>query len=142
MKNIQPQQPSHLSPYARTCFDALVKANLADRISKELVEEMNNSPWLDGALYPDVDIPDALETLPERVDFLARLCAAWDFGLLPDAGTITEIRKENWYSAVDACRLLTSPAYHLLRRWHGLSPLSYLGQQIALIRDDPCLVQV
>ena len=81
---------------------------------------MNNSPWLDGALYPDVDIPDALETLPERVDFLARLCAAWDFGLLPDAGTITEIRKENWYSAVDACRLLTSPAYHLLRRWHGL----------------------
>ena len=106
------------------------------------VEMMNNSPWLDGALYPDVDIPDALETLPERVDFLARLCAAWDFGLLPDTGTIAEIRKENWDSAVDACRLLTSPAYHLLRRWHGLSPLTYLGQQIALIRDDPCLVQV
>jgi hypothetical protein len=103
---------------------------------------MNNFPWLDGALYPDVDIPDALETLPERVDFLARLCAAWDFGLLPDMGTIAEIRKENWGLAVDACRLLTSPAYHLLRRWHGLSPLSYLGQQIALIRDDPCLVQV
>ena len=33
MKNIQPQQPSHLSPYARACLDALVKANLADRIS-------------------------------------------------------------------------------------------------------------
>jgi hypothetical protein len=33
MKNIQPQQPSHLSPYARTCLDALVQANLADRIS-------------------------------------------------------------------------------------------------------------
>jgi hypothetical protein len=103
---------------------------------------MNNSPWLDGALYPDVNTPDALETLSERVDFLARLCAAWDFGLLPDMSTIAEIRKESWVSAVDACRLLTSPAYHLLRRWHGLSPLSYLGQQIAAIRDDPCLVQV
>ena len=33
MKNIQPQQPSRLSPYARACLDALVKANLADRIS-------------------------------------------------------------------------------------------------------------
>jgi hypothetical protein len=33
MKNIRPQQPSHLSPYARACLEALVKANLADRIS-------------------------------------------------------------------------------------------------------------
>ena len=33
MKNIQPQQPSHLSPYARACLDALVWADLADRIS-------------------------------------------------------------------------------------------------------------
>mgnify|MGYP001586735083 CR=1 FL=1 len=99
-------------------------------------------PWLDGALYPDVDVPDTLETLPERVDFLARLCAAWDFGLLPDVATVTEIRKKNWVSAVEACRLLTSPAYHLLRRWHGLLPLAYLGQQIAIIRDDPCLAQV
>lgn len=103
---------------------------------------MNNPPWLDGALYPDVDPPDALETNSERVDFLARLCAAWDFGLLPNADTVAEIRRADWAAAVAACRLLTSPAYHLLRRWHGLSPLSYLGQQIASIRDDPCLVQV
>jgi hypothetical protein len=33
MKNIQPQQPSHLSPYAQACLNALVNANLADRIS-------------------------------------------------------------------------------------------------------------
>jgi hypothetical protein len=103
---------------------------------------MNNSRWLDGALYPDTDIPDSLNTLAEQVDFLARLCAAWDFGLLPEAGTIDEILREEWRPAVDACRLLTSPAYHLLRRWHALPPLSYLGQQIALIRDDPCLTQV
>jgi hypothetical protein len=103
---------------------------------------MIDSSWLDGTLYPDVNIPDILTSLPERVDFLARLCAAWDFGLLPNAETIAEIRKENWAPAVDACRLLTSPAYHLLRRWHGLSPLAYLGQQVAIIRDDPCLAQV
>lgn len=103
---------------------------------------MNDAPWLDGALYPDVDVPDALTTLADRVDFLARLCAAWDFGLLPSAETVAQIRQMEWKPAVEACRLLTSPAYHLLRRWHGLSPLTYLGQQIAYIRDDPCLAQV
>jgi hypothetical protein len=103
---------------------------------------VGKNSWLDGALYPDGDVPDALPTLAERVDFLARLCAAWDFGLLPNADTVTEIRKESWTLSVDACRLLTSPAYHLLRRWHGLEPLPFLGQQVALIRDDPCLAQV
>lgn len=33
MKTIHPQQPSNLSPYARTCLDALVKAGLAKYIS-------------------------------------------------------------------------------------------------------------
>ena len=91
---------------------------------------MTDSPWLDGALYPDLQPPDRLETLADRVDFIARLCSAWDFGLLPGAATIAEIRRAGWRPAVEACRLLTSPAYHLLRRWHGLAPLPYLGQQI------------
>jgi len=103
---------------------------------------MNDNSWLDGSLYPDVNVPDTLDSLLERVDFLARLCAAWDFGLLPNMATIAEIRKEKWKPAVEACRLLTSPAYHLLRRWHGLPSLAFLGQQVALIRDDPCLEQV
>lgn len=103
---------------------------------------MNDFPWLDGSLYPDTQSPEKLETLSEQVDFIARLCAAWDFGLLPDAGTTAEIRNETWKAAVDSCRLLTSPTYHLLRRWHGLSRLKYLGQQIAYIKDDPCLAQV
>lgn len=103
---------------------------------------MNDFPWLDRSLYPDVEAPEKQETLSDRVDFIARLCAAWDFGLLPETGTVSEIRKENWKPAVESCRLLTSPAYHLLRRWHGLARLQYLGQQIAYIRDDPCLAQV
>ena len=103
---------------------------------------MPDSLWLDGSLYPDADIPQALDTLAERVDFLARLCSAWDFGVLPHTATVHEIRKAEWVPAVDACRLLTSPAYHLLRSWHGLERLVYLGQAIAVIRDDPWLAYV
>lgn len=94
---------------------------------------------IDGALYPDVAPPTELTTLADRVDFLARLSAAADFGVLPWPETVQEIRKPAWRQAVDACRLLTSPTYHLLRRWQGLPPLPYLGQQLAYIRDDPNL---
>jgi hypothetical protein len=95
--------------------------------------------WIDGTLYPDTEIPDDLRSLADRVDFLARLCAAWDFGLLPEWETVEEIRRPDWREAVDATRLLTSPAYHLVRKWHSLPSLPYLGQQLAYIRDDPNL---
>lgn len=98
--------------------------------------------WMDGSLYPDTEPPEVLDTLAARVDYLARLCAAWDFGILPDAEAVAEIRQPEWREAVDACRLLTSPVYHLLRRWHNLEPLPYLGQQLAYIRDDPNLAYV
>ncbi len=104
--------------------------------------ESNDGGWLDGALYPDMEAPTALEALADRVDFLARLCAAWDFGLLPDPSTVAQIRRPEWREAVDACRLLTSPTYHLLRSWHNLPPLPYLGRQLAYIRDDPNLAYV
>ncbi len=97
---------------------------------------------IDGSLYPDMEAPTRLDTLAERVDFLARLCAAWDFGLLPDRDTVMTIRASEWHEAVEACRLLTSPAYHLLRQWHNLAPLPYLGQQLAHIRNDPNLVYI
>ena len=98
--------------------------------------------WIDGALYPDTDVPDELSTLTDRIDFLCRLCSAWDFGLLPDRETVEEIRRRDWREPVDAARLLTSPAYHLVRTWHALPALPYLGQQIAMIRDDPSLSHV
>lgn len=98
--------------------------------------------WIDGSLYPDTDTPSELPTLADQVDFVARLCSAWDFGQLPRAETVVEIRRPAWREAVDACRLLTSPAYHLLRRWHGLPRLPYLGQQLPYIRDDPNLAYV
>jgi len=95
--------------------------------------------WIDGSLYPDREPPERLETLADRVDFLVRLCGAWDFGILPDQETGDEVRRPEWREAVDATRLLTSPVYHMLRRWHDLPPLPYLGQELAYIRDDPSL---
>jgi hypothetical protein len=101
-----------------------------------------DNDWLDGTLYPDVETPSKLDGLAARVDFLVRLCAAWDFGLLPSSQTVAEIRRCEWREAVEACRLLTSPAYHLLRAWHHLPPLPYLGCQVASIRDDSNLAFV
>ncbi|HLY54322.1 MAG TPA: hypothetical protein VKS60_02120 [Stellaceae bacterium] len=95
--------------------------------------------WIDGSLYPDRVVPATIDSLVERVDFIVRLCGAWDFGVLPGRETITEIRRPDWGEAVDAARLLTSPSYHLVRRWHGLAPRPYIGQQLAYIRDDPSL---
>ena len=97
---------------------------------------------IDGSLYPDRTPPAELNTLSERIDFLARLCAAWDFGLLPDAEVVAEIRRAEWREAVEGCRLLTSPTYHLLRSWHGLPRLPYLGQRLAYIDGDSNLGHV
>ena len=103
---------------------------------------MTSIDWIDGALYPDVDPPNALSNLDDRIDFLARLCAAWDFGLLPEAQTLAEIRKPEWRDAVNECQLLTSPTYHLLRMWHGLPVLPYLGQRLAYIAEDSNLAYI
>ncbi len=114
---------------------------------------------IDGTLYPDIDPPASLDTLGERIDFIARLpapaqavsprrargpngvqvCSAWDFGLLPDVETVTELRRPEWRQVVDACRLLTSPTYHLLRAWQDLPALLYLGTVPAYIQEDPNL---
>ena len=106
------------------------------------LKRLSDGALFDEALSPDEDPPASLDTLSARVDYLTRLCAAWDFGILPDAVTVAEGRKAHWGLAVDACRMLTSPAYHLLRKWHGLEALPYLGQELAYIRDDPNWVYV
>jgi len=95
--------------------------------------------WIDGCLYPDKETPCRLSRIHEKVDFLSRLCSAWDFGILPVREVIQEIQKQRWRKAVDACNLLTSPTYHLLRKWHCLSVLPYLGQKLAYIQEDPNL---
>lgn len=98
--------------------------------------------WLDGSLYPDQEPPETITTLAQQIDFLARLCAAWDFGVLPHLETVAVIRQPAWREAVDQCQLLTSPTYHLLREWHSLPSVPYLGREWAYIRDDPNLAYI
>jgi hypothetical protein len=112
------------------------------RQRQALVRLMTSIDWIDSALYPGVDPPNALSNLDDRIDFLARLCAAWDVGLLPEAQTLAEIRKPEWRNAVDECQLLTSPTHHLLRMWHDLPVLPYLGQRLAYIAEDSNLAYI
>ncbi len=97
--------------------------------------------WIDGTLYPDTEPPEALETLAERVDFLARLCGAWDFGILPYE-TVAEIKRPEWREAVAACQKLTSVAYQILRDWHSLPPVPYIGPIFPHIEEDPFLDRI
>ena len=98
--------------------------------------------WIDGALYPDTDVPESLELLPDKVDFLARLCGAWDFGILPYEETIEEIKRPEWREAVNACQMLTSIAYQILRDWHQLPPVPYIGREFDYINEDPFLEHI
>jgi len=107
-----------------------------------LAKDNERHDFIDGGLYPDRDVPQTLETLADRVDYLVRICGAWDFGRLPSRPTLDEVRRSDWRNAVDSTRLLTSPAYHLLRRWHGLPEVPYLGDLSQKILDDPCLQHI
>ncbi|OGS37757.1 MAG: hypothetical protein A2293_14760 [Elusimicrobia bacterium RIFOXYB2_FULL_49_7] len=98
--------------------------------------------WVDASLYPDMDLPRDMTGLTDRMDFLARLCSAWDFGILPRNETVDEIRRPEWRSVVEVCNLPTSSAYHLVRRWHGLPPIPYLGDRFAYISEDENLIYV
>lgn len=95
--------------------------------------------WFDYSLYPEEELPQLPTSVTEKADFLARLCAAWDFGILPYPETVAEIRQAHWREAVAECQLLTSIAYHILREWHQLPELPYWGPTFAHIENDPCL---
>jgi len=95
--------------------------------------------WIDGSLYPDTEVPEALGSLADRVDFSSVSVAHGISACSPAARPSPRSAGPDWSEAVDATRLLTSPSYHLVRTWHGLPPLPYLGQQLAYIRDDPSL---
>jgi len=98
-----------------------------------------NVLWKEGALYPERELPQNLDNLADRIDFLVRLCSAWDFGQLPYPETIDQILNKDWKMAVEETQLLTSCAYHLLRELHNLKPLPYIGPKFPKILNDPFL---
>ncbi len=98
-----------------------------------------SSEWIDGSLYPDRPVPGRIVTLPDQIDFVARLCGAWDFGIRPKPPTLRRVLAPDWRQAVDETQMLTSCAYHLLRELHGLPPARYLGPRFPEIESDPRL---
>ena len=56
--------------------------------------------WFDESLYPDEPGAYSPQDLEERIEFIARLCGAWDFGVLPRRETIAEILAPDWRPAI------------------------------------------
>ncbi len=77
--------------------------------------------FIDHSVYPDVDpLPDDLVTPEERADYVHRICAAWDFGIVPDPETFDLLVE--WRPIFDSYPLAHSPAYHAFRAWFGWPP--------------------
>jgi hypothetical protein len=106
-------------------------------------------PRVDGSVFPDLDEPPASFASVEAVaDYVHRVCAAWDYGVQPDAETFALFAESK--AAFDRFPLLTSPAYHAVREWLGWERVSvptglhapaprYVAQdRLEGRRDDPC----
>jgi len=79
--------------------------------------------YIDHSVYPDVDDPpDRLETDYDRADYIQRICAAWDFHILPEPQTFELFA--GWKDIFDRFPLAISPAYHAFRAWFGWEPVA------------------
>ena len=77
---------------------------------------------IDYSVYPDVDeLPIALNTSEDRADYVARICGAWDFGVVPTPETFSLFAA--WGEVFDCFPLLHSPAYAAFRSWFGWPPI-------------------
>ena len=86
-----------------------------------------NDDWIDGSLYPDEPVPEKIETLAEKVDFLVRMCAAWDFGLPPSSDSLKEVLQDDWKQAVDEARFLNLLFVSLTARTSSFETSAVLG---------------
>jgi hypothetical protein len=75
------------------------------------------NPAIDASLYPDRKPPADLSSEYEAADYLQRVCAAFDFGVIPAGAVLEELRRHR--EIFDRYPLPASPAYHALRRWFG-----------------------
>lgn len=101
--------------------------------------------YIDHSVYPDLEVlPDSLERPEDRADYIHRICAAWDFGIVPEPQTFRLFR--TWRAVFDAYTLPHSSAYHAFRAWFGW-PAAEKGTIIETYaerldhregRDDPC----
>ena len=77
---------------------------------------------IDGSVYPDLDEPLTVLTTPEeQADYVARICGAWDFGIMPEQETFQLFR--GWRAVFDRFPLMHSPAYAAFRDLFGWPPI-------------------
>jgi hypothetical protein len=73
---------------------------------------------IDHSVYPDLDHPpDELPTAEDKADYVARICAAWDFDVVPTPETFTLFAE--WREVFDRFPLPHSPAYAAFRTIFG-----------------------
>lgn len=99
---------------------------------------------LDTSLYPDLATPpsDLLDD-EGKADYVARVCAAWDFGIFPEPQTLALLA--GWQRIFERFVLQESPAYHVLcdlfgfaHRGHGrIFRAHYEVLDAAESRSDP-----
>ena len=74
--------------------------------------------YVDHSVYPDLErLPERLVSPEDRADYVRRICAAWDFGLVPERETFRLFR--GWRDIFDLDPMPHSPAYHAFRAWFG-----------------------
>lgn len=67
--------------------------------------------YIDGSVYPDLDkVPTELVTDEEKADYVARVCGAWDFGVMPARATFDLF--SGWRHIFERFPIKNSPAYH------------------------------
>lgn len=74
-------------------------------------------PRIDYSVYPDLDENPEISTPEDRADYVARICGAWDFGVMPTPETFDLFAE--WREIFDRFPIGTSPAYHALLAWYG-----------------------
>jgi hypothetical protein len=78
---------------------------------------------LDYSVYPDVDeLPGDLPTIEDKADYVARICNAWDFGIIPTMETIELFA--SWKEVFDRFVVPHSPAYAAIRDYYGWEPIT------------------
>ena len=101
---------------------------------------------IDGSVYPDLDAPpDALDRPADKADYVHRVCAAWDFGIVPGPETFRLFG--GWREVFDRYPLPASPAYHAFRSlfgWPAVRKLKILDTYAEQLDrregrgEDPC----
>jgi hypothetical protein len=77
---------------------------------------------LDYSVYPDLEqLPDTLDSPEQKADYLARVCGAWDFGIVPTAETFALF--QDWETIFEQFPRRSSPAYAAFRAYFGWSCL-------------------